>query len=103
MSNKKIHEELEDLHVKSGVLKKAKASTAASTKVEATSKGQPAAEDASRHEMTGDGNEKEIALDLSAQVKELMETLDKELKDTNPVILLGVFALGLFVGRLLPR
>jgi hypothetical protein len=33
----------------------------------------------------------------------MVDALDKELKDTNPLILLGVFALGLFVGRLLPK
>jgi hypothetical protein len=50
-----------------------------------------------------DSSEKEMALDLSAQLKEMVDALDKELKDTNPLILLGVFALGLFVGRLLPK
>ena len=103
MGNKKIQKELEELHVKSGDLKKAKASTATSPKARVKSKGLPKPKDVSKPEMTADDSEKEMTFDLSAQVKELLDTLDKELKDTNPVILLGVFALGLFVGRLLPR
>ena len=93
MGDKKIYEELKALHVKSDALKKAKAR---GTKT-------PKAKDASKRKVTAGDNEKEMPFDLSAQVKELMDTLDKELKDTNPVILLGVFALGVFIGRLLPR
>ena len=41
--------------------------------------------------------------DLSSQLEELVEVLEQELKDTNPMTLLIVFALGILIGRLLPR
>ena len=41
--------------------------------------------------------------DLSSQFQELIDTIDQELKEANPVTLLVVFALGVLVGRLLPR
>jgi hypothetical protein len=41
--------------------------------------------------------------DFAAELQDLIEMIDKELKDTNPVTLLVVFALGAFVGRILPR
>ena len=37
------------------------------------------------------------------ELQDLVDAIDKELKDTNPVTLLVVFALGAFVGRMLPR
>ena len=41
--------------------------------------------------------------DLTMELQDLVDAIDKELKDTNPVTLLVVFALGAFVGRMLPR
>ncbi len=41
--------------------------------------------------------------DLNSQLEELVEALELELKDTNPITLLIVFALGILIGRLLPR
>jgi len=41
--------------------------------------------------------------DLKAEVRELAELVDRELKETSPVTLIVVFALGAFVGRILPR
>ena len=41
--------------------------------------------------------------DLASQFEELMEILDKEIKDSNPTTMLVVFSLGVLVGRLLPR
>ena len=38
--------------------------------------------------------------DLAAQFKELLESIDKDIKDTKPTTLLVVFALGVIVGRL---
>ncbi len=43
------------------------------------------------------------ATDLSSQFQELIDTIDQELKDASPVTVLVVFALGVLVGRLLPR
>jgi hypothetical protein len=41
--------------------------------------------------------------DLNSQLTDLVEVLEQELKDTNPMTLLIVFALGILIGRLLPR
>ena len=38
--------------------------------------------------------------DLLSQFKELLESIDKDIKDTKPTTLLVVFALGVLVGRL---
>ena len=38
--------------------------------------------------------------DLMAQFKDLLESIDKDIKDTKPSTLLVVFALGVIVGRL---
>ena len=40
------------------------------------------------------------AEDLLAQLKELLESIDQDIKDTKPTTLLIVFALGVLVGRL---
>ena len=47
--------------------------------------------------------EKSGELDLSSQFQELIDTIDQELKEASPVTVLVVFALGVLVGRLLPR
>jgi hypothetical protein len=91
-----------ELKTKSGSLKEAKTKKASSARPRAASDRQPKAEETTHEESPG-SSEKEIAFDLSAQLKDMVDALDKELKDTNPLILLGVFALGLFVGRLLPK
>lgn len=41
--------------------------------------------------------------DLSSQLQEFVTALEEEIKDTNPMTLLVVFALGILIGRLLPR
>jgi hypothetical protein len=46
---------------------------------------------------------REVAADLSAQFKEFTDGLNRELKDANPITLLAVFAVGIFIGRLMPR
>ena len=40
------------------------------------------------------------AEDLLAQLKELLESIDRDIKDARPSTLLIVFALGVLVGRL---
>ncbi|MEN8190458.1 MAG: hypothetical protein ABFS19_11465 [Thermodesulfobacteriota bacterium] len=41
--------------------------------------------------------------DLNSQIEELVDALEQELENTSPMTLLIVFALGILVGRLLPR
>lgn len=45
----------------------------------------------------------EVTSEIAAQFQELVNTLDKELSNTNPITLLAVFSLGIFIGRILPR
>lgn len=47
--------------------------------------------------------EQAIGPDLMDQFKGLLDNLDEELKEVNPTTLLAVFALGIVIGRLLPR
>ena len=47
--------------------------------------------------------EEEVAPDLSTQLQTLLQGLDKEFKESNPMTLLAVFGLGILVGRLLSR
>lgn len=46
-----------------------------------------------------EGNEDE----LSFQIQELVDALEEEIKDTNPMTMLVVFAFGILIGRFLPR
>ena len=41
--------------------------------------------------------------DLSFQIQELVDALEEEIKDTNPMTMLVVFAFGILIGRFLPR
>jgi hypothetical protein len=41
--------------------------------------------------------------DLTIQFQELFEVIDEELKAENPLTMLAIFALGVLVGRLLPK
>jgi hypothetical protein len=41
--------------------------------------------------------------DLSSLFQELVDTIEEEFKTANPLTVLVVFALGVLVGRLLPR
>jgi len=53
-------------------------------------------------EPAGD-QEPDLDLGLMNQFRDLLDDLDEELKEVNPTTLLAVFALGIVVGRLLPR
>ena len=41
--------------------------------------------------------------ELSFQIQELVDALEEEIKDTNPMTMLVVFAFGILIGRFLPR
>lgn len=51
---------------------------------------------------SGDVSEGKIP-DLTEQVKTVLENVGEDLKDSNPVVILGVFVLGLAVGRLFSK
>ena len=41
--------------------------------------------------------------EIEAQIQEFIDALEEEIKDTNPMTMLVVFALGILIGRFLPR
>lgn len=41
--------------------------------------------------------------DAEAQIQEFMTALEEDIKDTKPMTMLVVFALGVLIGRLLPK
>lgn len=45
-------------------------------------------------------DDESIAEDLLVQFREMLDSIDKDIKDTKPSTLLIVFALGVLVGRL---
>lgn len=100
MKNSEIPDELADLRAQLEALRQAREADAASPQpetVDAVETEIPAAEApaAETDELLGS--------ELSGQFQELMEQIDQELKESNPTTLLAVFALGILVGRLLPR
>jgi len=42
-------------------------------------------------------------MDIEKQIQEFIDALEVEIKDTNPMTVLVIFALGVLIGRLLPR
>jgi len=42
-------------------------------------------------------------IDLASQFQELLDTLHEEIREASPVTVLVVFALGVLVGRVLPK
>ena len=61
--------------------------------------------DITKPEVSASGNDTDSTdeSDLASQLQELMDVLNKEIKDSNPTTMLVVFSLGVLVGRLLPR
>lgn len=70
-----------------------------------TSPEESAKEDSGTAEPTAEeaGAAKPEEADLSSLFQELVDTIEEEFKAANPVTVLVVFALGVLVGRLLPR
>ena len=42
-------------------------------------------------------------MDSEKQIQDFIDALEVEIKDTNPMTVLVIFALGVLIGRLLPR
>ncbi len=91
MANDSIQAELEQLRTQLEALRRAEADRAASGE-------RNDAADAPEEPGDDDGGS-----ELLAQFRELLDSLDEELKESNPTTLLAVFTLGILVGRLLPR
>ena len=42
-------------------------------------------------------------IDIGQKIQELIKTVDEELKEASPITVIAVFAVGVLMGRLLPR
>jgi ElaB/YqjD/DUF883 family membrane-anchored ribosome-binding protein len=98
MTNDSIKQELDDLRAQFDELKAQRDAAAAKAKAEEASADQEAEPipEQLQDEIVDEG-------DLAEQFQELITSLDKELKDTNPTTLIAVFALGVLIGKFLSR
>jgi hypothetical protein len=108
MADDSLEKEIEELRSQVAELKAERQTTEQenaqeSGKQKPTGKPTPqAAETNELIEAEGDLAEPEEA-DLKRQFQELFDAIDEELKAANPLTVLVVFALGVLMGRLLPR
>jgi len=96
--NDSVHAELEELREQIKILKSSKA-----VEVEDSSNSQDQNEPAPMIQKEKNVTSSDAGTELSTQVRELVEGLNKELKDANPITLIAVFAAGILVGRLLSK
>jgi len=99
MSNSAIQQELEELRAQVAELTQARDSE--SENIKSSDKTQPhdSAEEKEllNHEIDGS------KIGTEQQIQELIDALEVEIKDTNPVTMLIIFTLGILFGRFLPR
>lgn len=99
MSNSAIQNELEKLRTQVAELTQARDIESANIK---------SSDEIQSHDST---EEKELLnheidrskIDTEQQIQELIDALEVEIKDTNPVTMLIIFTLGVLLGRFLPR
>jgi chromosome segregation ATPase len=108
MADDYTRNEIEELRAQLAELKaerKAGERKQAEVDSEAAPTGESASEVSEANELIGGEGEslKPEETDLTSQFRELFDLIDEELKATNPLTVLVVFALGVLVGRLLPR
>ena len=106
MTKAEMQNEIETLHAQVALLtaerkshEKKQASSSQESEKESVAQGTTASESSADEEDAAKSEES----DLTSQFQELIESIDQELKDASPVTVLIVFALGVFVGRLLPK
>jgi hypothetical protein len=99
MANEDLQQEIEHLRAKLSEIKKKREAEASAPEpdieeqpVESSQTDASSAEPASANES--------IAEDLLVQFREMLDSIDKDIKDTKPSTLLIVFTLGVLVGRL---
>ena len=104
MSNNAIQKELEALRVQVAELNRARDTEQVnhdSDVSEASDQMQSpiSAEGGQIPDQDSDGSK----MDFEKQIQEFIDALEVEIKDTNPMTVLVIFALGVLIGRLLPR
>ena len=100
-----IREEMEQLRKQLDAMKQAAEESGADTRQQESkvNAGESGADTKPADAASGDDADSGHDADLAGHFQELMEVLNKEIKDSNPTTLLVVFSLGVLVGRLLPR
>lgn len=105
MSNNAIHKELEELRVQVAELSRAREPESVSNHnldVREDSD-QVQSPDSAESEQVMDQESDGSKMDIEKQIQEFIDALEVEIKDTNPMTVLVIFALGVLIGRLLPR
>lgn len=99
MADENLRAEIESLREQLSTLKKEREAAAESREsdLETPPNEEPESTDAVEE---ASGEEGEEQHDLAAQFHELLDSLDKDLRETKPSTLLIVFALGVLVGRI---
>lgn len=106
MTDKSTEKELQELRAQVAELSRTRKAEESEQQAETETKSTPehhggdAPETAATDVLTAEGNTEE---DVSSHLQELIETLEEEIKDNNPLTMLVIFALGILIGRLLPR
>ena len=105
MSNNAIQKELEALRLQVAELSQARDTELAhnqhSDVSEASDQIQSPNSTAGRQMPDQDGGGSKI--DIEKQIQDFIDALEVEIKETNPMTVLVIFALGVLIGRLLPR
>ncbi len=99
MSNSAIQQELEELRAQVAELTQARDIESANIKSSDKIQSHDSTEEKEllNHEIDGS------KIDTEQQIQELIDALEVEIKDTNPVTMLIIFTLGVLLGRFLPR
>ena len=98
MPNEDLHAEIELLRKQLNAIQSERESAGTNAEPETDERVQEASETAALNELL---SEVDIdKLDLTGQFRELLDSLDKDIKNTKPSTLLIVFALGVLIGRL---
>jgi len=97
MVNRQIESELADLREQLEMLRQARQAETSPSRPSVDEAAEP---DAAVVDLDEDGLK---GGELADQLQELVAQIEQELKESNPKALLAVFALGILIGRLLPR
>ena len=98
MPNEDLHAEIELLRKQLNAIQSERESAGTNAEPKTDERVQEASETVALNDLL---SEVDIdKLDLAGQLRELLDSLDKDIKNTKPSTLLIVFALGVLIGRL---
>ena len=103
MSNTAMNRELEELRAQVAELTRTRKAETLERHTVASGSSAQTAVDAQGSTSTDVLKSDDDESGFSSQMQELVDALEQELKGSNPMTMLIVFALGILLGRLLPR